>query len=372
MDPELLRYVKVLVKFAVGVLALLGVYLLFNYIFPILGDVLGSFPIYFMPFILALLLALLIEPAISFMERRLRLKRGPATLMSMLLVLGSLSWVLVTLVSRLINELVSIYQSLSMRSGDLSRVIAESLEQAQVFYLRLNLPPELENSIQTNLFGLLDRLQHVLNSVVTALIELVANLPGYFIFLLIALIATYFVARERPEIREWFLKSLPESWEGKTRTVARDLVTAFLGWVKALLILTSITAILTIVGLTMLRVDYALTIGLITGLLDILPILGPGTIFVPWIIISFVMGNTGLGIGLLILYMVLVTVRYILEPRILGDNIGLHPLATLIALYVGLKVAGVAGMILGPAVVVVFLACRRAGMFDKWSWQRID
>lgn len=372
MDPELLRYVKVLVKFAVGVLALLGGYLLFTYVFPIVGDVLGSLPMYFMPFILALLLALLIEPAISFMERRLRLKRGPATLLSMLLVLGSMSLVLISLVSRLINELISIYKSLSMRSGELSRVIADSLQQAQVFYLRLNLPSELENSIQTNLYGLLSSLEKILNAVVTTLIALVANIPGYFIFLLIALIATYFIARERPEIKEWFIKTLPESWEGKTRTVATDLVTAFMGWVKAVLILTSITAIQVIVGLAILRVDYALTIGLLSGLFDILPILGPGTIFVPWIIISFFKGNTGLAIGLTILYMVIVTVRYILEPRILGDNIGLHPLATLVALYVGLKVAGVVGIILGPAVVVVFLACHRAGIFDKWSWKRID
>lgn len=372
MDPELLKYVKVLVKFAVGVLALLGVYLLFNYVFPIVGDVLGSLPMYFMPFILALLLALLIEPAISFMERRLKMKRGPSTILSMLLVLGSLSLVLVALISRLINELVSIYKSLSMRSGDLGQTIADGLEQVQVFYVRLNLPLEMEESIQSNLYRLLNRLEDVLNSVVNTLIELAASLPGYFIFLLIALIATYFIAHERPEIKEWLLKTLPDSWEGKTRTVGRDLVAAFLGWVKALLILTSVTAIITIVGLSMLGVEYALTIGLITGLLDVLPILGPGTIFVPWIIISLVTGNTGLAIGLMVLYVIMVTVRYILEPRILGDNIGLHPLATLIALYVGLKVAGVVGMILGPAVVVVFLACHRAGVFDKWSWQRID
>ena len=71
-------------------------------------------------------------------------------------------------------------------------------------------------------------------------------------------------------------------------------------------------------------------------------------------------------------YMVIVTVRYILEPRVLGDNIGLHPLVTLIALYVGLRAAGVVGIILGPALVVVFLACQRAGVFDKWFWKRVD
>jgi len=372
VEPELLRYLKILVKTAVGVLALVGVYLLFTYIFPIIGDVLAALPMYFMPFILALLLALLIEPAISFMEEKIRLRRGPATLISMLLVLGSLSTILVLLVSRLIRELASIYKSLSMRSGDISQVVTDILGQVDVFYQRLALPPEVEASLQENLFRLLTYLENIINSVVTTLIDIVSSLPGYFIFLLIALIATYFIACGRPEIRDWILKWLPESWEGKTRTVARDLVGAFLGWVKAMLILTSVTAILTIVGLSMLRVNYALTIGLITGLFDILPILGPGTIMIPWAIIAFINGNTGLAIGITVLYVIIVTVRYILEPRVLGDNIGLHPLVTLMALYVGLKAAGVVGMILGPAVVVVFLACQRAGVFDRWSWKRVD
>ncbi len=372
MDPELLRYVKILTKFAVGVLALLGVYLLFTYVFPILGQILGKIPAYFMPFILAFLLALLIEPAIGFMERRLKMKRGIATLVSMLLVLGSLAMVLVYLVSRLINELISIYKIISLRSGDLSQLFIESLKQAELFYLRLNLPTELENSLQSNLYKLMSGVQDLLNSVVNILISLVANVPGYFIFLLIAIIATYFIACERPEIRDWFLRSLPESWEGKTRTVAGDMVTAFLGFVKALLILVSITGIQTIVGLKILGVEYALTIGILVGFLDILPVLGPGTIFIPWIVISFIMGQNGFAIGLLVLYVFIVTVRYILEPRIIGDNVGLHPLATLISLYVGLKVAGVVGMILGPILVILFLACRRAGVFNEWSLKRVD
>jgi sporulation integral membrane protein YtvI len=325
-----------------------------------------------MPFILAVLLALLIEPAIGFMEKRLKMKRGPATLLSMLLVLGSLATALVYLVSRLINELISIYKIMSLQSGDLSQLIVANLEKAQLFYLRLNLPTQFENSLQTNLYGLVNGIQQLLNSLVNGLISVAADLPGYFIFILIAMVATYFIARERPEIREWFLQTLPESWEGKTRRVAGDLVTAFLGFVKALLILVSITGIQTIVGLKILGVDYALTIGLLVGLLDILPVLGPGTIFVPWIIISFIVGNTGLGLGLLVLYAVITAVRYMLEPRIIGDNVGLHPLATLISLYVGLKVAGVTGIVLGPIVLIMFLACRRAGVFDRWSWKRID
>ncbi|NLV16950.1 MAG: sporulation integral membrane protein YtvI [Syntrophomonadaceae bacterium] len=359
-------------KLAVGVLALLAIYLLFTYVFPILGDVAGGFPKYFMPFVLALFFALLIEPAIRFMERRLKMGRGLATIMSMLLVLGSLGLILTFLITKLINELISIYRLISVNSGDLIARILDGFQQIQLLYGQLNLPVDLEKSMQTSLAQIISGAEELLNLIVNSLITIMANVPGYFIFLMIAVVATYFMAHERPEIKAWFLRSLPPTWEGKTQTVASDLISALLGFIKAQFILVSITGLQTIIGLKIIGAEYALTIGLLVGLLDILPILGPGLVFIPWGLFAVFSGQVGFGIALLILYAVLVIVRYIIEPRIIGNNIGLHPLATLISLYVGLKAAGVIGMFLGPILVIVVLACFRAGVFDRWLWNRTD
>ncbi len=368
MDQELLRYLKVLARLAIGVLGLVGVYLLFTYIFPIFGSLLRGIPKYFLPFVFALLLALLIEPAIRFLEQRFKISRGIATLASMLVVLGALGTGLVYLFSRLVSELISLYELLSIHSEDMSAFLIEGLEKAQLFYLQLNLPAELESTMQSNLARLFKGIEGIANSLANSLISIMADVPGFFIFILIAVIATYFMAKGRPEIREWFIRSLPESWEGKTRSVASDLISAFTGFMKALTILVSFTALQTIIGLKILGVEYAVTLGLLTGLLDIMPILGPGSLFLPWIIFSFVTGKVAFALGLLALYVFITTVRYMLEPRIIGQKVGLHPLATLISLYVGLKVAGVAGMFLGPIVVILFQACSRAGVFDSWSW----
>ncbi|HHW60769.1 MAG TPA: AI-2E family transporter, partial [Syntrophomonadaceae bacterium] len=106
------------------------------------------------------------------------------------------------------------------------------------------------------------------------------------------------------------------------------------------------------------------------GLFDILPILGPGTIFVPWVIWEFMSGRAGMGISLLIVYIIISAVRQFLEPKVVGDNIGLHPLLTLISLYVGLQLGGLVGMILGPIILVILIASYRAGVFEGLDWRK--
>ena len=141
---------------------------------------------------------------------------------------------------------------------------------------------------------------------------------------------------------------------------------------KAYSILISITAIITIVGLKILGISYIFTIGILVGILDILPILGPGTLFIPWIIWEIISGDTGFAVSLLVLYVIISVVRQFLEPKIIGDNIGLHPLATLISLYVGLQLGGIVGMIAGPVLLVIFIACYRVGVFNRFNWRKSD
>ena len=268
------------------------------------------------------------------------------------------------LVSRLIVELIDLYKLISSHSTEIGIFIVERLQQIKLFYGHLNLPPDVEKGLEASLYRTMDTVQGGVSVLVNYLIQFVAGLPGLLVFFLIATVATYFITKERSRIRDWVLSNLPQSWEGKTQRVIRDLIAAFLGFIKAEVILVSITGLQTVIGLKILGVEYALTIGLLTGLFDILPVVGPGTIMIPWLIFELAKGNTGMGIGLLVLYVIIVAVRQILEPRIIGDNVGLHPLATLISLYVGLKMAGIVGMILGPVLVILFLSCRRAGVFE--------
>ena len=124
-----------------------------------------------------------------------------------------------------------------------------------------------------------------------------------------------------------------------------------------------------LIGLLILNIPYAITIALLIGLVDLPPYLGVGAVLVPWFLYLFFTGNTKLGLGLLIIYGVIVVVRQLLEPNLLSSNVGLDPLLTLIALFVGLKLFGFLGIIIGPVTVVVILALHRAQVFrDIWMF----
>jgi len=127
--------------------------------------------------------------------------------------------------------------------------------------------------------------------------------------------------------------------------------------------------VIILIGLLILRIDYAITIALIAGIVDILPYLGTGIIFVPWIIYMAISGNIGLAIGLGVLYLVVLVQRQIMEPKILSSNIGMDPLATLISLFVGFKLIGFLGLIVGPVSLVILTTLYRARVFhDLWNY----
>lgn len=370
MDPELQKYLKNLVKVSILVMTLVAVYLLFTYVFPILGKILSYLPILFMPFILAVLLAVIIEPVVNLCEKHLHFKRVWSVLLSLIVVFGSVILILSLIVSVIIREMSSLYRLVLNQSDQIISQLMGFISDFKLLYLRMDLSEQVEAAIQSNLEKAIELIQGWMDNVLDALLQFATSLPGLFVFLLIATVATFFIIRDRAILRTFILQGLPSSTRSKSQHVITELIQALIGFLKAYSILISITAIITFVGLLILRVKYVLVLGIVVGLMDILPVLGPGTIFIPWIIWEFISGNTSMGISLLVLYIIISTLRQFLEPKIVGDNIGLHPLATLISLYVGLQLGGLTGMVLGPVMVVIFIAVYRAGLLDKFDWRK--
>ncbi|MGE5371323.1 MAG: sporulation integral membrane protein YtvI [Solirubrobacterales bacterium] len=372
MDQQTNRYIKTLLLFSIAVLAMLSVYLLFTFVIPIAGRLLKALPGYFLPFIVAVLLAFLIEPIIGFFRRRTRMSRGLATAAALLVSLGMVGSVIVAIIAQVSFELIDIYKLLAARSQDFGSSLTQALQEAQILYLKLDLPPDVQQSLQANLKTVVGQIQQIVGLVANWLMGFLAGLPEMFIFLLITAIATYFIAVERPRLNAFFSRHLPNLWTDATQQVIQDMLKAFANFLKAEALLVSMTGLQTIIGLKILGSEYALTIGLLCGLFDILPMLGPATILIPMGIWGIVSGNTFYGIGILVLYAITATVRSLMEPRIVGASVGLHPLATLIALYVGLKAGGFVGMIMGPILLIFLMACYRAGVFDRFLPERTE
>lgn len=181
--------------------------------------------------------------------------------------------------------------------------------------------------------------------------------------------ATFFISKDWDRFSAIGSRLVPEKAKTSGKTVFVDLKKALFGFLKAQLTLISITTVIILIGLLILRVDYAITIALITGIVDIIPYLGTGLIFVPWIIYQVIAGDMALAIGLGILYILVLVQRQVMEPKILSSNIGIDPLATLIALFVGFKLIGFIGLIVGPVTLVIISTLYRANVFhDLWAF----
>ena len=146
---------------------------------------------------------------------------------------------------------------------------------------------------------------------------------------------------------------LPERWQQKLPIIKNTVTSTLTGYLKAYLLIMLLTFTEVFIGLTILGVDYALIISVVVAIVDVLPILGTGTVLIPWAIFCFITHNTSLGVGLLILYAVVLVVRQLAEPKIVGNTLGLHPLATLASIYLGIKFLGFGGIFIGPIAAML-------------------
>ncbi|MDR1160582.1 MAG: sporulation integral membrane protein YtvI [Syntrophomonadaceae bacterium] len=368
MDPELQKYVKLLVKIAILVLGIAAFFLTVTYIFPYVGVFLRKLPSLLMPFIIAVIMAFIIEPAVVFFENKIHIKRSLAAFITLFLLLGLISIVLFFLFSKIGSELARISPMVATYSLDFSGIIIDFINDLKIYFLALDISPELQTAFDNNWLAAANFISVHINNMIANIFSFLTLLPNLMVIITISTIATFFLVKDKAMIKSFIWKNLPLGTQVKSNRVLNDVMNSMAGFVKAYIILVSITAIITMIALKIAGVQYALTIGMVTGLLDLLPILGPGLVFLPWIIWELILGSKSLGIGLLMIYVIISIVRQILEPKITGDNIGLHPLATLLSMYIGLKLLGFMGIIVGPVLLVLVIAIKRAGFFDSFKW----
>ncbi|MNJ43947.1 hypothetical protein D3C77_389760 [compost metagenome] len=205
----------------------------------------------------------------------------------------------------------------------------------------------------------------MISGLLGSIVNIITSLPNIAFIIGVILLAAFFISQHWDLYRERIKNYIPLDYRATSGMVRGDLQKAFFGYLRAQLIFIFVTASLVFIGLLILRVDSPFIYALIIGVVDFLPYLGAGTIMLPWSIYLLVTGNLQLGLGLAVLYAVILVVRQIIEPKILATSVGLKPLPMLISLFVGLKMFGFLGFIIGPIFLVVTGAIYRAGIFEN-------
>ena len=193
---------------------------------------------------------------------------------------------------------------------------------------------------------------------ISNLIEIITSIPAMAIYVVITIMSLYFMCTDKIYMLDLLEHHMPQKWVRKLGKHIREITFSLGGYLKAEATLILISFIISVIGLYLLKVigmdiKYPLLIALAIGFVDALPILGSGTVMVPWAIISALNGDLKLGISIIVLWIIMSVVRQFLEPKIVSGKIGIHPIFTLIAMYTGFKLIGVMGMLVGPIVLII-------------------
>jgi sporulation integral membrane protein YtvI len=314
------------------------------------------FFVYILPFILAWIIALLVNPLVNLLERKTRLPRGIFSICSVILFYALLTLLIAVGTSRLIIELSNILERLPQYAVTLRVATEDWIAYGQNIYI--NLAPETTEVVKSGLINLINSM------------SLLTIFPKTLLFVIVTMVSSYMMSKDMYLIRSFFASQVPEDFAKGIKSVYADMLKALGGFIRAQLTIMGITFLITITGLYLIGVPYALTMAIIIGVVDALPIFGTGAVIIPWAVINIIMKHYSLAVALLVLYGVIVVTRQIIEPKIMGKNIGLHPLATLISLYIGMRIFGIIGILIGPLTLIVIKALQKTSVIPRWKEAR--
>ena len=319
----------------------------------------GKLMPFLMPFVLALLFAFLINPIVNTLQDRLRLPRNIASMAVIIIITAILAALAVAAAAKTYEFLENVvYRTLYSGNFEGLKIISEELNK--LLGAEIDLAGNFKNLIAPAASGLIS----VLKPIAT-------GAPGVFVSVVVFILATHFMVTDKDKIIDFFNKITGNKFEGGRagfRKISKDSV---LRYIKAQLIIMAVTMLELTVGFTIMRATgilkakYFFLIAAGTALLDALPVFGTGFVLIPWAIYKVITGNFALAAALFCMYIVCLVVRQMIEPKIVGESLGIHPLLTLLAMFVGLRAIGIAGMVLFPIAMVFVVQLYKMGTFDN-------
>ena len=320
-------------------------YLIFRYALPLL-----------LPFLLAYAVAWMIRPVANKISKKTHLPRGLCSVVLLLVVFGLGGWGLWAGSVRLIAELGNLVERL-LSDGGIFDAMDSLMLWAEKIGTRIGFLSMGEGNTQAFYDSIMQMVGNLLSSLASRLPDLAASLfsalPSVLFFLIVSVVACFYFCTDGVSITRSFGAFLPHRWKQKMPKIKEDLRDVLKKYVKAYGVLLLLTFALLLVGFWILQVEYAFLLAFLIALADLLPVIGVGTILIPWGIVMLLQKQFYLGFGLLILYFIISLIRQVAEPKVLGKSLGLHPLLTLFATYVGFTLFGIIGMILAPIVALL-------------------
>ncbi len=339
-------YKRLLIIFIYAFLLILGAYLFFKYLFACI-----------LPFAVAFLIAGSTRKCVLYLNSKLKLSRFFSVLITTLGILAILLLIIYLFFQSVFSELSGLTVYLTQNSiSNTFNEISTSLYGVLSKYL-----PFLFENLKTSFFEVSDSISQLIAGITNGLLPVVANtvlaiiktFPKILLFTGVTLLSLFYFGYDYEKITGFISAQLTE----KQRKIVLELKNQFFltifSTVRAYMILILITFCELLTGFLIIGIPYATILALLISIIDILPVLGTGTVLIPWSVIMFLNKNSVTGLSILALYVIITIVRQIAEPKILGGSLGLHPLITLISMYFGVKLVGISGLFTFPLIVII-------------------
>lgn len=324
---------------------------------------------WFAPFILAFLTAVIVEPLVRFMSRRFKFKRAFAAFICSVGLFSILIGLTVFAAGRIIYEISSFIKQLpSFISPFLN--LFRGAEESLYGYI-VAAPPEVQSFFENTLETLREqsaRLPSLLyEKLFSFLSSVLGKAPRIIFFAITFGISEFFISAGYPVVRGFIMRQIPLSRQVWFRGLKTGLFDALGTWLRAELTLMAATFLQLTAAFLIMRIDYAVLLAAITAFIDALPFFGIGFVLIPWMLVSMLVGNMRRAVFLLFTFVVITLVRSFLEPKLLGSESGVHPVATLMAIYIGFSISGITGMIICPIILMVIKKLNDTGYIKLWK-----
>ena len=311
---------------------------------------------FYIPFLIAYIISLLVDPIIRFINKKTKISRKTSSIIVLatvfLLLIGFISWGVISLVSESTHLL-----------GALNTYLEKAISWSNTIFKnfntdKLSVPNEIKELIQTTSSDVVNKVIEFIKNILNNFLEHLKSIPTILIYTVITILATYFITSDKFYILDRLEHHIPKKIMGKITEKVQKIAKSLGEYLKAEATMIGISFIIILMGLNIfylmgMNVGYPLIMALFISFVDALPILGAGTIMVPWSIILFLNREYSVASSILGLYIFMIAVRQFLGPKIVSNKIGVHPIFTLIAMYTGFKFLGIIGLLVGPVVLII-------------------
>ena len=321
---------------------------------------------YFMPFVIGWILSVIAGPLVTFLEKKLKIMKRLGSAITIILVLALCIGLIYLIISQIWEEISVLIRNFPSMYHDLERGLSQIGTQGNTLFERF--PEQIQNSWATLMNNLDDTASSLIGRIGEPTIEVAGNvakrIPSVLIGTIVAFVSAYFFIADKENLGEWVKKVVPKSITSRLLRVGENLKYAMGGYFKAQFKIMGVVFAILLVGFTLMQIRFSILLAIAIAFLDFLPFFGTGTALIPWAIYKFLVGDYKMVAALVILYGVTQLVRQLIQPKLVGDSMGLNPLYTLFLLYLGYRVGSVLGMIFAVPIGLILLNLYQAGAFD--------